>query len=65
MTSQKRPEAPEQVYLVCSHCSTSGSVWLDSEEAFEEAKMLTQSEGVKWGVFPFSRDCALPILRLK
>jgi len=63
---KRAPEAPEKVYLVCSHASTSGSVWLDSEEAFEEAKMLlTQSEGVKWGVFPFSRDSILPILRLK
>ena len=62
---KRTPEAPEKVYLVCSHASTSGSVWLDSEEAFEEAKMLTQTEGVKWGVFPFSRDAVLPILRLK
>lgn len=65
MTRKKTPEAPEQIYLVCSDRSTSGSVWIDSEEAFEEAEMLTQSEGVKWGVFPFSRDCLLPILRLK
>jgi hypothetical protein len=65
MGRSKRPEAPERVFLVCSGCSTSGSVWLDDEEAFEEAKMLTQSEGVKWGVFPFTRDCSLPILRLK
>jgi hypothetical protein len=65
MAKFKRPEAPEQVYLVCSYCSTSGSVWLNSDEAFEEAAMLTESEGIKWGVFPFTRDCQIPILRLK
>ena len=61
----KRPAAPEKVYLVCSDCSTSGSVWLDTDEAFEEAAILTESEGVKWGVFAFSRDALLPLLRIK
>lgn len=61
----KRPTAPDRIYLVCSECSTSGSVHLEVEAAHEEAKMLTQCEGVKWGVFPFALASSLPILPMK
>lgn len=61
----KRPTAPDRIYLVCSDCSTSGSVHLDVEDAHEEAKMLTQCEGVKWGVFPFALASSLPILNMR
>lgn len=47
MTRKKTPQAPEKIYLVCSDCSTSGSVWLATDEAFEEAKMLTESDACR------------------
>ncbi len=60
-----KSSAPERIFLVCANFSTSGSVWLNVEEAHEEAKMLTQSEGVTWRVFAFNRASPLPFLSLR